>query len=63
MRTFKIDTSQKDKTGKTVFRIKKAIELSQPAFEAAVKQVKAATETIERMSRVDLNKLKKKFTI
>jgi len=63
MKTFELDTSQKDEMGKTIFRIRKTIEMSQVAFEAALKQIKVATEAIEKMSRVDLNKLNRKFTI
>lgn len=62
MKGFKL-IIEKNKNGKTIFRIKEAFEISKPAFESTVKVVQETTKAINRMSKVDLNKLKKSFTI
>lgn len=63
MRGVLLDTSEKDENGKIVFKIKGFVTIPQSEIDSTVKRVKAASEMIERMSRVDLNKLNKQFTI
>jgi len=62
MKSIKLDT-KKDENGKTVFIIKGYGTVSDKEITKVKKQIDAAHDVIERMSKVNLNKLNRKFDI
>lgn len=63
MKRIILDTTKKDKDGKTIFTIKGMEEIPQSVIDEAIIKLNETSDIIKRISYIDLNKLKKPFTI
>ena len=62
MKSFIIDSSEKDENGQTIFKIVGEKEVPKSVIEREKKRIREVKEAIDEISRVNLNKLDKVFT-